>query len=179
MPQERCYWLRLVTLLPEVIARAAELGPGRFSHRGDRGCGGCLPGGTRARGVIQELVAVVSVELTQREGEALADLVDGRADPRHAMGPRSPDTRPARRHIDRDEPGEVEARPRCSLPAVEHEIRLQGARADVGPLAEGAERDVRAQRRGRGAEEVRLAPARGDRRRGGGAWCSSRIADLR
>ena len=40
--------------------------------------------------MIQELVAVVSVELTQREGEALADLVDGRADPRHAMAPDRP-----------------------------------------------------------------------------------------
>jgi len=90
LPQERCYWLRLVTLLPEVIARAAELGPGRFSHRGERGCGGCLPAAPGHEDVIQELVAVVSVELTQREGEALADLVDGRADPRHAMAPDRP-----------------------------------------------------------------------------------------
>ena len=37
LPQERCYWLRLVTLLPEVIARAAELGPGRSSHRASAG----------------------------------------------------------------------------------------------------------------------------------------------
>jgi hypothetical protein len=84
---------------------------------------------------VDELAAIVAVPFAQGEGQALGEVLDGS---RHALVVQVEEglqLRPARGHVDGDERGAVAAR--RGLATVQHQIALQGARRDAGPLAPG------------------------------------------
>src|SRR3990172_4865772 len=109
--------------------------------------------------LVEKLAPVVRMPLPQPEGQPLPEVMDPRPHAPVAESPEGFERDPTRGHIDADQGGEVEAG--GALPAVEDHIALHRARADVLPLAEGAERDLPAEGRagGRGAARLAAEPA--------------------
>jgi len=80
------------------------------------------------------------VPLPEGKGQPLAEVMDPRADPLLAQAPDGLQFGPARGHIHAHEGGEEEAL--GGLATVEHEIALERAGPDRGPVTPGAEGDL-------------------------------------
>jgi len=86
--------------------------------------------------VIQELPAIVCVQLSQREWQALTDMMYSCAYSLLAQAPNSLGLCPSRSHIYGYKRSEVEAF--GTLPTVEHQVCLQRAYLGMLPFSEGA-----------------------------------------
>src|SRR5574339_422228 len=89
------------------------------------------------QGGIDELAAVVAVPGPQGEGQARVEVLDGACDPLMVQVVQGLQLGPAGGHVDGDQRCAVA--PRGGLATVQHQIALQGARRDAGPLAPGAQ----------------------------------------
>jgi hypothetical protein len=107
-----------------------------------------LPTAPGDKDVVEKLASVIGVERARRHGEALADEVDRGADAHAALAPDGLTLRPAGDDIDGDEGSQVEAL--RALFAMADEISLEAPGTGLLPPPEGADRDLRCQRRGPG-----------------------------
>jgi hypothetical protein len=117
----------------------------------------------RHEDVVEELSAVVGMEGEQGHRQGLAGQVHGAAHALVALAPHGLQLGPAGGDVDGEERGEVEAV--CAFPAVGEQIRLQLAGEHIGPLPEGAQRDLGPQggeaRAGRREAVAPVLPAHG------------------
>lgn len=90
--------------------------------------------------VIEKLAAIVGMELAQRHGQTLADVMEGGADALLSFAPDGLAFGPAGGDVHRDEGAKEEAV--GTVTAMADQIRLQAARTDIVPLAEGAHRHL-------------------------------------
>src|SRR3989449_1016736 len=95
--------------------------------------------------LVEELAAIVTMPLAQREGEPGAEVLQPIADMVIVQPPQGLQFGPAGGHVDGDEGGEVKAR--GGLAAMQDEIPLDRPRGDAGPLAPRAHRHLSPQAR--------------------------------